>query len=107
MKILNKTIVGVALVTLIFSSNLFAQKSANGSATVNVHLQKGLTIVVVDDVIDFPDYIAAGDNGSSSVTVGTGAGANFEVTGKAGKNVTITFNDATSMPINIGVILLY
>ena len=95
MKTLQKTIALVALATVLFSSNIFAQISANSSATVSIYLTKGLSITNVDAAIDFADYVAAGEAGSSSVTPGTAAGANFKVTGEAGKTVTVTYSNAS------------
>jgi hypothetical protein len=95
MKTLQNTIVAVALATLLFSSNIFAQISANSSASVSIYLTKGLSITNVDASIDFLEYVAAGEAGSASVAVGTANGANFKVTGEAAKDVTVTFGNAT------------
>jgi hypothetical protein len=95
MKTLQKTIALVALATVLFSSNIFAQISANSSATVSIYLTKGLSIENKDATIDFQDYVAAGKAGSATVAPGTTAGAKFLVTGEAGKNVTITYANVT------------
>jgi len=95
MKTLQNTIAVVALTTLLISSNVFAQTSANSSASVSIYLAKGLSITNVDASIDFLEYVAAGEAGSASVTVGSSAGANFKVSGEAAKNVTVTYSNAT------------
>lgn len=95
MKTLQNTIAIVALATLLFSSNLFAQISASSSATVSIYLAKGLSITDVDASINFSEYVAAGKAGSSTVAPGTPAGANFKVNGEAGKSVSVTYSNVT------------
>ncbi|MCF6268512.1 MAG: DUF4402 domain-containing protein [Melioribacteraceae bacterium] len=94
MKTLQNTIAVVALATLLFSSNVFAQTSASSSASVSIYLAKGLSITNVDASIDFLEYVAAGQAGSASVAVGSAAGANFKVSGEAAKNVTVTYGNS-------------
>ena len=91
MKTLQKTIAAVALATLLFSSNLFAQ-SAN--AEVKISLKKALAISNpgASDV-DFGEVLLAGSVLTPSVDPENGA--NFVVTGHPNRDVAITFGTAS------------
>ena len=92
MKTLQKTIAGVALVTLIFSSNLFAQESDN--ATVRISLKKALAITNVGaSEVDFGEVLLTG--GVQTPSVDPENGANFEVTGHPNRSVAVTFGTAS------------
>ena len=91
MKTLQKTIALVALATLIFSSNAFAQISA--TAPVSINLKKALTISNIGGSLAFGDVVVTGALQTESIT--NANGANFLVTGHPNKDVTITYSDVT------------
>ena len=100
MKTLQNTIAIVALATLLFSTNILAQDQASSNATVSIHLAKGLSISPIDQSIDFPEYVAAGNGGGTTTVVpGNARGASFKVNGEAGKSVSVDY-DATVLLSN-------
>ena len=92
MKNLQKTIAAVALATLLFSSNLFAQSSGNDKADVKIQLKKGLSITSSQG-IDFGEVVLSGIDATESIL--PSAGAKFQVAGHPGKTVVITYSDVT------------
>ena len=92
MKNLQKTIAAVALATLLFSSNIFAQVSAN--AEVKITLKKALAIANpgASDV-DFGEVLLTG--GVQTPSVAPASGANFVVTGHPNRDIAITFGTAS------------
>ena len=80
----------VALVTLLFSSNLFAQSA---TATVSIRISKALAISNVGGSLDFGDLLESGTGSNPSIT--QAAGANFLVTGHPNRAVTINYSDVT------------
>lgn len=99
MKTLQNTIAVVALATLLFSSNVFAQDFANASTPVTISLIKGLSMSVEDGSISFTEGVA-GRSETISVSAGTASGAMFKVMGHEGRDVTLDF---TNTPLSNGV----
>ena len=72
-----------------FSTAIFAQSSANASATVTASLKKGLSISNFSGDLAFGEIIL---NGSvQTPTIAPGSGVRFDVVGHPNKNITITF----------------
>ena len=94
MKTLQNTIAVVALATLLFSSNVFAQDFANASTPVTISLIKGLSMSVEDGSISFTEGVA-GRSETISVSAGTASGAMFKVMGHEGRDVTLDFTNTT------------
>jgi len=92
MKTLQKTIAIVALATLLFSTNLFAQP-LSATADVKIQLKKALSIGFVDGSLDFGELLVTGAPQAPSITRANGA--HFLVTGHPGKNVTINYSNVT------------
>ncbi len=83
-----------ALMFILFAgSTIFAQSSANASATVMAQLKKGLSISQVGGSLDFGEIILTGS--SQTPTVASNVGANFRVIGHPSKNITVTFSNVT------------
>ena len=100
MKTLQKTIAAVALATLLFSSNLFAQ---NASANVKITLKKALGITNIGgSEILFTEVLL--DGGTQTPSVDPENGAQFIVTGHPNRDATITFSsfDLTNDAWNAG-----
>jgi hypothetical protein len=94
MKTLQNTIAIVALTTLLFSSNLFAQNSGNATAEVKIQLKKGLSIANQGaSEINFGEVVVT--TSEQTPTVEEGSGAHFLVTGHPNKAVTISFLPVT------------
>lgn len=72
-----------------FTATLFAQSSANASATVTAKLKKGLSISNSTGDLAFGDIIL--DGSAQTPTIAPGSGVRFDVTGHPAKNITITF----------------
>lgn len=72
-----------------FSNAIFAQSSANASATVTANLKKGLSISNFSGELAFGEIIL---NGSAQTpTINQSSGIRFDVVGHPNKNITITF----------------
>ena len=80
---------GVVIIFLGLSTTLFAQSSANASATVTAKLKKGLSISNFTGDLAFGDIIL--DGSAQTPTIAPGSGVRFDVTGHPAKNITITF----------------
>ncbi len=93
MKTLQKTIAAVALATLLFSSNVFAQSSASAVADISISLIKGLSISQVGGSLTFDEVVLTSSTQTPSIS--NVEGAHFEVVGHPNRDVTITYNDAT------------
>lgn len=88
-----KTLLTLSFAILV-SASIFAQASANASATVMAQLKKGLSISNVNGDLDFGEIIlTAGTADSDAITPDNGV--QFEVIGHPNKDVTITFSDVT------------
>ena len=92
MKTLQKSIAAVALVTLIFSSNVFAQPFS-ATAPVSLRISKALAITNIGGSLDFGALLESGSGSTESITQANGA--NFQVTGHPNRSVTITYADVT------------
>ena len=89
MKTLTK-ILFVSLMSLFLTSSIFAQSTANASATVKISLLKGLTMTLVGATdVDFGTVVYSA---AETRTVTPAAGAKFEVLGHPGRDVDVTFN---------------
>jgi len=84
------TISALALAVILFSSTLFAQATASGTAAVAAQLKKGLAVTNEGGSLDFGETILTGVIQSDNIT--NDAGANFKVLGHPNRNVTITFS---------------
>lgn len=93
MKTLVKT-TAILVMSIILTSNIFAQSSANASATVTANLKKGLSMTAIDPSIDFGEIILTAGSAQSN-SVAANAGAKFQVVGHPGKAVNVTFANAS------------
>ncbi|MDA3859705.1 MAG: DUF4402 domain-containing protein [Melioribacteraceae bacterium] len=98
MKTLKNTIAVVAIATLLFSSNLFAQDNASSTAAVNIKILKAISMTSTYNSNDLPDYAAAGNGGGTvTVTPGTINAANFLVQGEASEAITVSYDASVSL----------
>jgi hypothetical protein len=88
MKSLTK--LGVLIVFLGLSSIMFAQSSANASATVTANLIKGLSISNFTGDLTFGEVILTGS--AQTPSIASGSGVRFDVSGHPNRNVTVTFS---------------
>ena len=77
------------LFAVVLTFSVFAQTTANSSATVTASLIKGLSISQVGGNLDFGEIMLTGS--AQTPAIAPNNGASFEVIGHPGKNVTITF----------------
>jgi len=91
MKALTRTT--FVLILLFYSSSLFAQSSAQATATVSAQLVKGLAISHSAGTLNFGEIILDGSGSTETITPENGAV--FEVLGHPNRNVTVTFSTAT------------
>lgn len=80
---------GVVFLLLGLTAALYAQSSANASATVTANLKKGLSISNFSGDLAFGEIILTGS--AQTPTVTPGSGVRFDVAGHPAKNITITF----------------
>lgn len=86
----SKLKLSVVIVLLGLSTTLFAQSSANASATVTASLKKGLSISNFTGDLAFGEIILTGS--AQAPTVAPGSGVRFDVTGHPNIDVTVTFS---------------
>lgn len=84
----------ILVMSFILTSNIFAQSSANASATVTANLKKGLSMTALDASIDFGEIILTAGTAQTN-SVAANSGAKFQVVGHPGKAVNVTFSNAT------------
>jgi hypothetical protein len=72
------------------SSAIFAQSSANASATVTANLKKGLSISNATGNLDFGEIILTG--AAQTPSIAQASGVRFDVIGHPNKDVTVTFS---------------
>jgi hypothetical protein len=96
-------ILSLVLFLLSLSSSLFAQSSANANATVTVQLKKGVAITNDGGSLDFGEIVHIGSD--QDPIIDPVDGVRFEVLGHPGRDVTVTFvnatldNDAWAIPL--------
>jgi Mat/Ecp fimbriae major subunit len=83
-----KTLLLVLFAT-IFTISVFAQSTANSSATVTASLVKGLSMSQIGGNIDFGSIFLTGAAQNPSILPNNGT--SFRVIGHPSKNVTVTF----------------
>ena len=77
------------LIAIAFTASVFAQSTANSSATVTAQLKKGLSVSQVGGNLDFGQIILTGNEQTPTITPNNGA--SFKVIGHPNKNIAITF----------------
>lgn len=77
------------LFATVFTFSVFAQSTANSSATVTASLIKGLSISQVGGNLDFGEIMLTGS--VQTPTIASNNGASFKVIGHPGKSITVTF----------------
>lgn len=83
----------ILVMSIVLTSNIFAQSSANASATVTANLKKGLSMTAVDPSIDFGEIILTAGTAQTN-SVAANLGAKFQVVGHPGKAVNVSFANA-------------
>ncbi|MBN1299842.1 MAG: DUF4402 domain-containing protein [Melioribacteraceae bacterium] len=93
MKTLPRTAILIVL-TIMLSSSIFAQSSANANVTVSAQLSRGLSLSHVSGDIDFSEIVLTSGT-SSSATIEEEFGAKLQVIGHPNKSVAVSFSSVT------------
>ena len=100
MKTLKNTIAVVAIATLLFSSNLFAQMSNSADAQISISIFQGLSITNNGTTIAFPKTLQ--NEGATLNPNVTGEGAKFTIGGTPARSVSLTFATTIALTSALG-----